>query len=677
MRRVAFFDIEVLQQPKERIGSIGVYLDGHSWRSASIHDLEVFTREARFLCGHNIFAHDLPHLEKAGIAASFLQRRFIDTLYLSPLLFPNKPYHRLIKDYQLLSGHLNNPIEDAKLACDVLHDCVQAYHSLSKDFRCMLSSLLRNEREIAAFFQLVEPTNEQVLEAAAIERAILSHFKGRICQHAELHRLICQDPLVLGYALSLIDANDPGSVIPPWLLFSVPELTHVLHQLRGHACQQLSCLYCSTKLSPVAGLRGYYGYAHFRKFSEQEQVPLQQEVVEAALRGESLLAVFPTGGGKSLSFQLPALMKGEASRGLTVVISPLQALMKDQVDVLRDRFDITSAIAINGLLSPLERADAIEKVREGGISLLYIAPESLRSNTIHKLLKGRHIERFVIDEAHCFSSWGQDFRVDYLYIGRFIRKLEEAKNLQTPIAVSCFTATAKPEVVQDILHYFQKETRLSLRLYQTTAARKNLHYHAAKAESKAVKLQQLEGLLQQVSEPAIVYVSRTKTAVQVADALKKSGFKAEAFHGKMTPELKIRTQDSFMQGEHNIIVATSAFGMGVDKENVKMVVHFDISDSLENYQQEAGRAGRKADLEAHCHLLFDENDLHEHFALLNQTKLSKKEVGQIWKAVKEFKRSTFTKSALEIAKQAGWETDVQDLETHVKAAIQPWRMLAT
>ncbi|AHM63221.1 RecQ familyATP-dependent DNA helicase [Flammeovirgaceae bacterium 311] len=669
MKGVAFFDIEVVQQPKEKIVSIGVYHETNAWRTLSLHDFERFCEKATVLCGHNIFAHDIPQLIKAGVSPQFSKKAFIDTLYLSPLLFPNKPYHRLIKDYQLISGHFNNPVEDAKLACMVLEECLEAYHSLPIDFKSILADLLKNQPQFSTFFKLVIDSREPSLKNECLDSRIHGHFMGRICQHADLNAIIQQQPLVLGYALSLINATDPGSVIPPWLLFKFPPLTGVMHQLRSHSCQQASCHYCTTNLSALAGLQKYYAYENFRKFSEREHIPLQQEVVEAALRGESLLAVFPTGGGKSLSFQLPALMKGVANRGLTVIISPLQALMKDQVDVLQNRFDVTSAVAINGLLSPLERADAIERVRQGGISLLYIAPESLRSNTILKLLKGRYIERFVIDEAHCFSSWGQDFRVDYLYIGRFLRELTNAKNLQSAIPVSCFTATAKPEVVQDIIQYFKKETGLNLKLYQTSAARKNLHFHAAVAESKDHKIQQLEDLLQEVTEPAIVYVSRTKTAVHVAEELKKRGFKAAAFHGKMEPDVKISTQDNFMRGENNIIVATSAFGMGVDKENVKMVVHYDISDSLENYQQEAGRAGRKPDLEAHCHLLFDENDLNEHFALLNQTKLSKKEIGQIWKAIKDFKRTKFTKSALEIAKQAGWETDVMELETRVKAAI--------
>lgn len=666
MAGIAFFDLEIAQ-PKTRISSIGALYQDQSWHGRAVHDFERFTQNAAILCGHNIFDFDLPHLQKAGVSPAFLQKEFIDTLHLSPLFFPNKPYHRLVKDYRLVSDYLNDPVADSRLAKEVLVDCLQAWQELPDAMQQILPGLLKSDKKFSAFFKLQGAGTMGAAPdlVAAISRA----FLGKVCHHADVNALIRQKPVQLAYALSLLHAPDPSSIIPAWLLFQYPDLPEVMHVLRANTCLQEDCVYCRQFASPVAGLNRFFGYAGFRKFSSAEVKPLQQEVVEAALRGESLLAIFPTGGGKSLTFQLPALMRGEANRGLTVIISPLQALMKDQVDVLTSRFDVTNAVFINGLLSPLERADAIEKVREGGANLLYIAPESLRSKTIGSLFKGRYIERFVIDEAHCFSAWGQDFRVDYLYIGRFLKELAREKGLSRPIPISCFTATAKPEVVQDIRHYFQEQAQVELELYQTTATRTNLTYFASPADGKDVKLQKLQNLLASVSEPCIVYVSRTKTAMNVAGALAKSGLRAAAYHGRMEVEEKISTQDSFMRGETDIIVATSAFGMGVDKENVKMVVHYDISDSLENYMQEAGRAGRKADLQAHCHLLFDEEDLNAHFNLLTQTKITQKEIGQIWKAVKDFKRQKFTKSALEIAKQAGWETDNRNLETQVKAAI--------
>ena len=203
--------------------------------------------------------------------------------------------------------------------------------------------------------------------------------------------------------------------------------------------------------------------------------PLQEKAVKAAVDNKSILAVFPTGGGKSITFQVPALMSGETTKGLTVVISPLQSLMKDQVDNL-EKIGITEAVTINGLLDPIERAKSFERVEDGSASILYISPESLRSKTIERLILGRKIVRFVIDEAHCFSSWGQDFRVDYLYIGDFIKQIQEKKNLEEGIPVSCFTATAKQKVIEDIRDYFKEKLSLDLELFTSKASRTNLQY---------------------------------------------------------------------------------------------------------------------------------------------------------------------------------------------------------
>jgi ATP-dependent DNA helicase RecQ len=220
------------------------------------------------------------------------------------------------------------------------------------------------------------------------------------------------------------------------------------------------------------GLKKFFGFDAYRNYGGE---PLQEKAVKAASDNKSLIAVFPTGGGKSITFQVPALMQGENLKGLTVVISPLQSLMKDQVDNL-ERHGITTDVTINGLLDPIERAKSFERVEDGSASILYISPESLRSKTIEKLLLGRKVVRFVIDEAHCFSSWGQDFRVDYLYIGDFIRNLQTKKNLEDNIPISCFTATAKQKVIEDIRDYFKEKLSLNLEVFTTKASRTNLHY---------------------------------------------------------------------------------------------------------------------------------------------------------------------------------------------------------
>lgn len=372
-------------------------------------------------------------------------------------------------------------------------------------------------------------------------------------------------------------------------------------------------------------------------------------------------------------------MDGRTIHGLTVVISPLQSLMKDQVDNLADR-GFTDAVTINGLLDPISRSLAIERVQSGDATLLYIAPEMLRSKTIERILMARHVVRFVIDEAHCFSAWGQDFRVDYLYIGKFIKEYQERKfgkdamarnHGQTLIPVSCFTATAKQKVVQDICDYFKLWLGTDLQLFASSASRTNLHYSVIHVDSDGNKYNLLRSLVEQADCPTIIYVSRTKRTRELAQKLTRDGISALPYNGKMDADEKIHNQDAFMSDKVRIIVATSAFGMGVDKSDVGLVIHYDISDSLENYVQEAGRAGRDPHLNAKCYVLYSDEDLDKHFILLNQTKLSISEIQQVWKAVKDFtkQRPHVSCSALEIARQAGWDDSVSDIETRVRTAL--------
>ena len=410
--------------------------------------------------------------------------------------------------------------------------------------------------------------------------------------------------------------------------------------------------------TPEDILRQYWGYDSFRE--------LQPEIIGSVLDGNDTLGLLPTGGGKSITFQVPALMLP----GVTLVVTPLISLMKDQVDNLANK-GITDAVTINGMLDPISRSLSIQRVQDGEASLLYISPEMLRSKTIEKILMARHVVRFVIDEAHCFSSWGQDFRVDYLYIGKFIQKYQQKKKCQSPIPVSCFTATAKQKVIQDICDYFKQTLDLSLELFASTASRTNLHYSVIHVDNDNDKYVKLRELVAESDCPTIIYVSRTRRTKELAAKLTRDGYKALPFNGKMEAEAKIANQDAFMNDQVRIIVATSAFGMGVDKKDVGLVIHYDISDSLENYVQEAGRAGRDPGISANCYVLYSDNDLDKHFILLNQTKLSISEIQQVWKAVKNLtkQRMRVNCSALEIARQAGWDDSVSDIETRVRTAL--------
>jgi ATP-dependent DNA helicase RecQ len=668
---ILFFDLEVNKRSK-KIQEIGALLQGDQFRKKSLEGFVRFAEKAGLLCGHNIIAHDLPILENYPDCQPLLFKPTIDTLYWSALLFPKKPYHKLVKDYRLQVDELNNPLADAKLAKELLLDLWEAYEKLSPERKRIYFNLLSGRPGFQGFFEWAdEGAKREKLAKEPLVDLLRSQYASLFCERSDLEKLIEQHPVELAYAIALITTEDPESLPPAWILNHFPAVTGVINRLRIDCNGNGNCAYCQ-HLQPKSALQKWFGFPGFRKFDGDEGQPLQEQVVEAALSGKSLIAIFPTGGGKSLTFQLPALMHGEANRSLTVVISPLQSLMKDQVDVLEKRHGITAAVTINGMLSPLDRTEAFERVAQGGANLLYISPESLRSRSIVNLLKGRIINRIVVDEAHCLSAWGQDFRVDYLYIGRFIKKLQEEKNLSRPIPVSCFTATAKPAVVEDIHNYFKEHLQLELELFQTSAKRENLEYFVFSAKGEEEKLVKLVELLQSQEGPKIVYVSRVRTAEDLAKTLQeKFDFSAKAYHGQLDRDLKKKVQEEFMEEDSDleVIVATSAFGMGVDKDDVKVVIHYQISDSLENYMQESGRAGRNPESDAQCFILFDENDLSSHFNLLNTSKLNFKEINQIWQGIKRFRKMAFSKSRPGNCQGGRVDSEMYQLETRVKTAI--------
>ena len=655
---ILFFDTEI--SGDEKIKDIGaVYENGNAFHSASINEFSEFISEADFLCGHNIIHHDLKYVLPKLNNAQF---KYIDTLYLSPLLFPERPYHSLLKDDKLLSDELNNPINDSKKAQTLFYDEVNAFLELDERKKTIFYYLLGSREEFSGFFDYLE-YSEKCDDISALIRET---FFGEICENSAIEPLSKQRPIELAYALALIGTEDCHSVTPPWLIHNFPNVENVVKLLCGTRCKK-GCAYCDSALDIHKKLEEFFGFSEFRTYNGE---PLQENAAQAAVSGKSLLAVFPTGGGKSITFQLPALIAGQTERGLTVIISPLQSLMKDQVDNLFEK-GLVEAVTINGLLSPIERTEAIERVQSGLASMLYISPEQLRSRSIERLLLSRNVVRFVIDEAHCFSAWGQDFRVDYLYIGDFIREYREKKALNYTIPVSCFTATAKQKVISDIRDYFKEKLGLELELFATDAQRRNLHYTVLYKAGDTEKYAALRGLITMKNCPTIVYVSRTRKTKKLAEMLSKDGFPALPYNGKMDSPEKVANQEAFMSGEVNIIVATSAFGMGVDKSDVGLVVHYDISDSLENYVQEAGRAGRDPSLNADCYVLFNDEDLNKHFILLNQTKVSISDIQQVWSAMKEMMkyRTTVCSSPLEIARKAGWDETVSDVETRVKTAI--------
>lgn len=659
-KRILFFDTEVTVEGK-RLYDIGaVSSDERTLHSTSRTKFLDLARECKYLCGHNIVAHDLRYVRK-DLEDNKISAEYIDTLLLSPLLFPAVTHHNLLKDDKLQTGDINNPLSDAKKAKDLFYEEVSKFNSLSKSVQQLYCTLLYHTEGFRGFFDYLGCE-----DLPSISEAIKKELKNEICDNVDVGQIAQENPIELAYSIALIIAEEDPAIIPPWVVRNYPKVYLILNKLRNTPCKE-GCEYCNSHFSIKTKLKEYFDYDNFRLYNGE---PLQERATEAAVRGKSLLAIFPTGGGKSLTFQLPALIEGETAHGLTVVISPLQSLMKDQVDGLFEK-GIAYSTTINSSLDPVQRKEAIEMVENGVASILYIAPESLRSKTVIKLLHSRNVVRFVIDEAHCFSAWGQDFRVDYQYIGKFIRKYQEEKHLDASIPVSCFTATAKPKVIADIKEYFRQTCGIELELFATDTARKNLRYEVLYRETKEDKIKTIRDLIDAKGCPTIVYVARTKATEEIAKRLELSGISAVPYHGKMEPQKKKRNQDRFMSGEINVIVATTAFGMGIDKEDVGMVIHYNISTSLEDYVQEAGRAGRNPKMEAECYILFNNDDIDNHFHYLTQTKLSQSEIDQVWSGIKRLARKgrRVCKTPLEIAKAAGWDDNLEAVDTKVKSAI--------
>ena len=457
MNSITFIDTEIEPRSKKILDIGSIKNDGSSFHSGSVDGFIDFLKGTQFICGHNIINHDIKYLQNAIRDAGINRTNLIDTLYLSPLLFPTKPYHALLKDDKLQTDDINNPLNDSIKARDLFYDEAAAFHQLDDLLKQIFYLLLYENREFRAFFDFIDYQTTTINPESLIRRI----FNTEICEHADLPKLISQHPVELAYCLSLIACKNRYSITPRWVLKNYPEVDRIMFLLRNKPCLT-GCNYCNQALDIYKGLKTYFGFDSYRTYAGE---PLQEKAVKAAIDNQSILAVFPTGGGKSITFQVPALMSGAATKGLTVIISPLQSLMKDQVDNL-EKIGITDAVTINGLLDPIERAKSYERVEDGSASILYISPESLRSKSIERLLLGRKIVRFVIDEAHCFSAWGQDFRVDYLYIGDFIKSIQEKKNLDETIPVSCFTATAKKKVIEDICDYFKEKLSIDLKIFR-------------------------------------------------------------------------------------------------------------------------------------------------------------------------------------------------------------------
>ncbi|MEL6140059.1 MAG: ATP-dependent DNA helicase RecQ [Bacteroidota bacterium] len=318
--------------------------------------------------------------------------------------------------------------------------------------------------------------------------------------------------------------------------------------------------------NPLDILQQYWGYPSFR--------PLQGEIIEHVLAGKDTLALLPTGGGKSICFQVPAL----ALEGVTLVVSPLIALMKDQVRQLRDRGIIADAIYSGMRLADIDRI--LDNAVYGNTKLLYLSPERLTTELARERIRRMPLSLIAVDEAHCISQWGYDFRPPYL-------RIAEIRDLHPNVPVIAVTATATPEVVTDIAEHLT--FRPGHHTFQQSFARDNLHYVVRPAEAKEP---QLLKVLQGVPGSSIIYVRSRRRTKEIALQLRRRGIGAAAYHAGLDHEERDKRQAAWIEGTIRVMVATNAFGMGIDKPDVRSVIHLDLPDSPEAYFQEAGRAGR-------------------------------------------------------------------------------------
>lgn len=663
---------------------------------------------AKWLMGHNIIAHDLPYLLDAApdADAAWLQLPVIDTLRLSPLAFPQNPYHRLIKNHKIISSSLNSPEADCRACWQLFQDQCVSFGKMR----------LEQPQEFAVYGSLVGalpycsdglmviPENYGVPEG--IEQRNHKAFMGgiweilkddtagngntenpkgrlKVCQ-TRFKKLMSEDiyrPALyapLAYALSWLRVSGGNSVLAPWVRHQFPDTARLIEECRDRDCGRAECGYCADTLNPQKQLQHVFSLPSFRDV--KGIAGGQEAIVKAGMQGRHVLAVLPTGGGKSLCYQLPAVNRYRRNGGLTIVVSPLQSLMKDQADGMAKR-GISGAAMLNGMQPVTVRADVLDKVALGDVGILFVAPEQFRNGSFIKAIEHRQINGWVFDEAHCLSKWGHDFRPDYLYAAKFIAARREKTGHLAP--VSCFTATAKPDVLQDITGHFREELGIEFTQFIGGNERDNLFYDVLEV-SDDLKRQQIDQLLHRELDHqeggAVVFVSRRKSAEAYAEYLKKMGWECEHFHAGLQQNAKAEVQDSFLKGSLRVIVATNAFGMGVDKPDVRLVVHAEITGSLENYLQEAGRAGRDQK-NAKCVLLYDRNDVDVQFRISRASQIEPRDLKSVWRKLKFLNTAYTGKTAdgdivvtggeilRDTEEYMSFDSDDRQADTKVKTAV--------
>lgn len=361
----------------------------------------------------------------------------------------------------------------------------------------------------------------------------------------------------------------------------------------------------------------------------------QEEVIRSILAGQDTLAIMPTGAGKSLCYQLP----GSEMPGTTVIVSPLISLMKDQVDKLKGLG--IDAAQVNSTLSAVEESEVLEEIAKEQREFVFVTPERLAQPEFLATLKTNLIDVFVIDEAHCISHWGHDFRPSYLHLRAAIEALGNPR-------VLALTATATPEVIDDIRRQLGRE---EMEVVDIGVYRENLRFEVVLTPREEAKREALARILAETEGTGIVYVSTIKDCEELTPYLEDLGFAVARYHGRLGARERKRNQDRFMAGELRVIVATNAFGMGIDKPDLRFVVHYNLPGSLESYYQEAGRAGRDGE-PARCVLLYQPEDRNTQIFFLNGRYPKREHFVTVYKALEKLRAAEHDVPAEDVQKRS-------------------------